>query len=239
MHANDLGWELMETVRCKAGGFLLATCDAPASSWGMPSLEFQLDQFLRKQPQLGRSIYIAKGAVVIGDVTLGNDSSIWYNAVVRGDINCIVIGQGTNVQDNAVLHLADDYPCILGEYVTVGHSAVVHACTVEDQSLVGMGATILDGAVIGAQSIIGANALVTQGTCVPPGSMVLGSPAKVVRRLTASERKGLKPWAEKYVANAAYCLKHGIEVGKPRSSRPLRTRKAQSPARVISRSKAT
>jgi carbonic anhydrase/acetyltransferase-like protein (isoleucine patch superfamily) len=106
-----------------------------------------------------------------------------------------------------VLHLADDFPCILGNYVTVGHSAIVHACKVGDEVLIGMGAVILDGAVIGRQSLIGAKALVTQGTKIPPGSLVLGAPAKVVRKLTPKERAGLKHWANKYVANAAYCLK--------------------------------
>ena len=181
----------------------------------VPDLEKQLDTFLRKKPTLGASVYIASTAVVIGDVTLGAHASVWYNAVLRGDINRIVVGEYSNVQDNAVLHLADNFPCILGRYVTVGHSAIVHACTVEDECLIGMGATILDGAVIGAQSIIGANALVTQGTIVPPGSMVLGSPAKVVRQLTTAERESLGGWADKYVHNAAYCLKHGINIGKP------------------------
>jgi carbonic anhydrase/acetyltransferase-like protein (isoleucine patch superfamily) len=182
---------------------------------GMADIIQQLDTFLRRTPRLGREVYIAKGAVVIGDVTLGDHASVWYNAVVRGDINRIVIGHHTNVQDNAVLHLADDYACILGNYVTVGHTAIVHACTVGDETLIGMGATILDGAVIGAQCIVGANALVTQGTVIPDGSMVLGSPAKVVRALTPEQRAGLKPWAEKYAANGAYCLRHGINVGAP------------------------
>jgi carbonic anhydrase/acetyltransferase-like protein (isoleucine patch superfamily) len=181
-------------------------------------LEKQFETFLRKQPTIGSNVYIASTAVVLGDVTLGAHSSVWYNAVLRGDINRIVVGEYSNIQDNAVLHLADDYPCILGRYVTVGHSAIVHACTVEDECLIGMGATILDGAVIGAQSIIGANALVTQGTVVPPGSMVLGSPAKVVRQLTPQQRESLRGWAEKYVQNGAYCLKHGINVGRPLSS---------------------
>ena len=165
---------------------------------------------------------------MIGDVTLGDGSSVWYNAVVRGDINRIAIGRGTNIQDNAVLHMADDYPCILGDYVTVGHSAIVHACVVEDEVLVGMGAVILDGAVIGAQSIVGARALVTQGTHVPPGSLVLGAPARVVRHLTEDERRTLKHWADKYVANARYCLKHRIQVGKPRSSNPIKSRRLKS-----------
>lgn len=183
----------------------------------MGKLEKQLDKFLRKKPKLGKGVYIANRAVVLGDVTLGDHSSVWYNAVLRGDINRIVIGHHTNIQDNAVLHLADDFACVLGNYVTVGHSAIVHACKIGDEVLVGMGATILDGAVIGKQSIIGANALVTQGAKIPPGSLVLGAPARVVRKLTPKERAGLKYWATKYVANAAYCLKHGINVGEPLS----------------------
>ena len=175
----------------------------------------QLDTFLRRQPTLGQGVYLARTAVVLGDVTLGDFSSVWYNAVLRGDINRIVVGHHTNIQDNAVLHLADDFACVLGNWVTVGHSAIVHACTVGDECLIGMGATILDGAEIGAQSIVGANALVTQHAKIPAGSLVLGSPAKVVRALTEQERSGLKYWAEKYVHNAAYCLKHGINVGAP------------------------
>jgi gamma-carbonic anhydrase len=170
----------------------------------------QLETFLRKQPALGCDVYIAHGAVLVGDVTLGDYSSVWYNAVLRGDINRIVVGHHTNIQDNAVLHLADDLPCLVGDYVTIGHSAIVHACTVGDEVLIGMGATILDGAVIGAQSLIGANALVTQRTIIPPGSLVLGSPATTVRALTSEERHELRGSAEKYAENAAYCLKHRI-----------------------------
>jgi carbonic anhydrase/acetyltransferase-like protein (isoleucine patch superfamily) len=181
----------------------------------MSDLEGQLESYLRKAPVLGPNVYLARTAVVVGDVMLGANSSVWYNAVLRGDINRIEVGEGSNVQDNAVVHLADDYPCLIGRYVTIGHSAIVHACVVEDECLIGMGATILDGAVIGAQSIVGANALVTQGTIVPPGSMVLGSPGKVVRNLTSEDRAGLKKWADKYVANAAYCLKHRLHLGAP------------------------
>ena len=175
----------------------------------------QLETFLTRKPKLGQRVYIASGAVVLGDVTIGDHASVWYNAVVRGDINRIVIGDRTNIHDNAVLHLADDFACIIGNDVTVGHSAIVHACTVGDECLIGMGATILDGAIIGEQCVIGANALVTQGARIPPGSMVFGCPAKVVRSLSAEERKALKPWAEKYVENAAYCLRKKINVGKP------------------------
>ncbi len=177
------------------------------------SLDDRLDAFLRKQPVLGKNVYIARGAVVVGDVTLGDGASVWYNAVLRGDINRIVVGAGSNIQDNAVLHLADDFPCILGRYVTVGHSAIVHACTIGDECLIGMGAVILDGAELGEQCLVGAKALVTQHSKIPAGSLVLGAPAKVVRPLTAKERGDLKYWAEKYVANAAYCLRHHINPG--------------------------
>lgn len=178
-------------------------------------LNAQFEKFLRKQPALGQGVYLARTAVVLGDVTLGDYASVWYGAVLRGDINRIVIGEYSNIQDNAVVHLADDFPCLIGRWVTVGHSAIVHACMVEDECLIGMGATVLDGAVVGAQSIVGANALVTQGTVIPPGSLVLGSPAKVVKTLAPEDRANLKHWAQKYVLNAAYCLKHSINVGAP------------------------
>jgi carbonic anhydrase/acetyltransferase-like protein (isoleucine patch superfamily) len=179
------------------------------------SLDERLDAFLRKSPVLGKNVYIARGAVVVGDVTLGDGASVWYNAVLRGDINRIVVGAGSNIQDNAVLHLADDFPCLVGQYVTVGHSAIVHACTVGDECLIGMGAVILDGAELGAQCLVGAKALVTQNSKIPPGSLVLGAPATVVRALTQDERSVLRYWAEKYVANAAYCLQHHINPGAP------------------------
>lgn len=182
-------------------------------SGNMGDLEKQLDTFLRAKPKLGAGVYIAKTAVVLGDVRMGDHSSVWYNATVRGDINYIAIGHHSNIQDNAVLHLADEYPCIVGNYVTVGHSAIVHACKVGNEVLIGMGATVLDGAVIEDQCLIGANALVTVGTKIPAGSLVMGSPAKVVRVLKPEERARLKHWADKYVENSAYCLKHGINVG--------------------------
>jgi len=173
----------------------------------------RLDKFLRRKPKLGRGVYLASTAVVLGDVTIGAHSSAWYGAVLRGDINRIVVGHHTNIQDNAVLHLADDFPCLLGNWVTVGHGAIIHACKVGDETLVGMGAVILDGAVIGRQSLIGARALVKQGMRIPPGSLVLGAPARIARKLTPKERAGLKWWAQKYVDNAAYCLKRKINVG--------------------------
>ncbi len=151
---------------------------------------------------------MAPQATVTGDVTLCEHASVWFGAVLRGDINRIVIGPRSNVQDNVVVHLSDDYPAIVGELVTVGHSAIVHACMIGDEVLVGMGAIVLDGAEIGARSIIGANALVTTGTKVPPGSLVLGSPAKVVRALALDEQEGIKRWALKYVESARLFREH-------------------------------
>ena len=183
----------------------------------MADLVQRLETHLGRTPVLGAGVYIARTAVVLGDVNLGDYSSVWYNAVLRGDINRIVVGHHSNIQDNAVLHLAEELPCLVGHYVTIGHSAIVHACEIGNECLIGMGATILDGAVIGDQSIVGANALVTQGIQVPAGSLVLGSPAKVVRALDPKERASIRSWAENYVQNAAYCIRHGIQVGAPLS----------------------
>jgi len=158
-----------------------------------------IESFLHHEPQIAPTAFVAPSADVIGRVTLHELTSVWYHATLRGDINEIVIGPRSNVQDNVVIHLADDYGCYVGELVTVGHSAILHACTVKDEVLVGMGAIVLDGAVIGERSIIGAGALVTGGTVIPPGSLVLGTPAKVVRTLSADEQSDVKKWALKYV----------------------------------------
>ena len=163
------------------------------------NLPDRLARHLDAAPALHPSAFVAPGAAVIGDVTLGEESSVWFQAVLRGDLNRIVIGPRSNVQDGAVVHLADELGTTVGELVTVGHKAILHACTVADEVLVGMGAIILDGAEIGARSIIGAGALVTGGKKIPPGSLVLGSPAKVVRTLSSEEQAGIRVWAEKYV----------------------------------------
>lgn len=163
------------------------------------TVEERLATYLDQDPKIDPSAYIAKGAVVIGAVTLAEKSSVWHNCVLRGDINTIEIGEGSNVQDGTVVHLADDYGVKVGKYVTIGHAAMIHACEIGDECLIGMQATVLDGAVIGAQSIIGAGALVTKGTNIPEGSLVLGAPAKVVRPLSEEERAGIKGMAEKYV----------------------------------------
>ena len=158
-----------------------------------------IESFRGVLPEIHPSAFVAASADVIGRVKIGEEASIWHHTTLRGDINEIVIGRGSNIQDNVVVHLADHYGCFVGEYVTVGHSAVLHACTVEDEVLVGMGAIVLDGAVIGRRSIIGAGALVTGGTVIPPGSLVLGSPAKVVKVLPEEEQEKVRSWAEKYV----------------------------------------
>lgn len=150
-------------------------------------------------PQIHDSAFIASSADLIGRVTIGDEASIWYQTTLRGDINDIVIGPRSNVQDNTCVHLADDYGVYVGELVTIGHSAIIHACTIKDEVLIGMGACIMDGAVIGERSIIGARALVTGGTVIPPGSLVLGSPGKVVKTLDKAEQANVKYLAEKYV----------------------------------------
>jgi carbonic anhydrase/acetyltransferase-like protein (isoleucine patch superfamily) len=157
-------------------------------------------RFLFVQPQIDPTAYVAAQAVVIGDVRLAAQSSVWPTAVLRGDINFIEIGEGSNIQDGSIVHLADDLPVIVGKLVTVGHRAILHACTVEDECLIGMGATILDGAVIGKGSIVGAHALVTKGTHIPPGSLVMGMPAKVVRPLRPEEIADIRHWADHYIA---------------------------------------
>src|SRR6185436_12860820 len=160
---------------------------APVASFRM-NLPDQLARHLDRSPAIHPTAWIAPGADVIGNVTLDEESSVWFQAVLRGDINRIVIGPRSNVQDGAVIHLADDFGTFVGELVTVGHKAILHACTIADEVLIGMGAIVLDGAEIGARSIIGANALITGGKKIPPGSLVLGSPAQVVRTLSLEEQ---------------------------------------------------
>lgn len=159
----------------------------------------RMNRFLSAAPEIHPSAFVAPGAVLVGAVSLGEEASVWFQTVLRADLNRIVIGPRSNIQDGAVVHLADDLPTLVGELVTVGHKAILHACTVADEVLIGMNAVILDGAEIGARSIIGAGALVTGGKVIPPGSLVLGSPAKVIRALDLEEQAGIRTWADKYV----------------------------------------
>ncbi|WP_113960607.1 gamma carbonic anhydrase family protein [Roseimicrobium gellanilyticum] len=150
-------------------------------------------------PSIHDTAFIAPGAVVLGAVTVGENASVWYGCVMRGDINRIALGPSSNLQDGCIVHVSDAYAAIIGERVSVGHRAVIHACDVGDEVLVGMGAIIMDGAVIGPRSIIGAGAIVTKGTQVPEGSLVLGSPGRVVRTLTHAEQQDNARLAAKYV----------------------------------------
>lgn len=151
-----------------------------------------------REPKIDDDAYTAPTSVVVGDVTLGPGTGVWYGAVLRGDCDSVTLGAGSNIQDNCTVHADPGFPATVGEGVSVGHNAVLHGCTVEDNVLVGMSATVLNGARIGSGSLIAAHALVPQGMQVPPGSLVAGVPAKVKRELTAEEREGVKANAAMY-----------------------------------------
>ncbi len=150
-----------------------------------------------------KGVYIAPGAVVVGDVTLAEDVNIWYGAVLRGDSGAITVGQGTNIQDNCVVH----EQTAIGKYCTIGHGAILHGCTIGDNCLIGMGAIVLNGAVLGENCMVGAGALVTGKTNAPAGSLLLGSPAKVIKELTPEQITELTESAEHYIALAKEQLK--------------------------------
>jgi len=166
-----------------------------------------LHKFKNISPKIKKSAWVAPSADVIGDVTLGKDSSIWFGCVVRGDVNSIKIGKRTNIQDLSMIHVTHEEPeanmkgnaTVIGDDVTVGHKVMLHGCTIENKCLIGMSATILDGAVIGEGSIVGANSLVTANKIFPPKSLIMGSPAKVVKSLTDNEVVALKKHAKLYV----------------------------------------
>ena len=159
--------------------------------------------FEERSPSLGENTWVAPSASVVGDVVIGDGSSVWYGAVVRGDVLSVHIGRGTNIQDNAVIHVSTGRsPAVIGEGVTIGHGAVLHGCTVHDRALVGIGAIVLDDAVVGEESMVGAGALVTPGTHIPPRMLALGSPAKAVRPLTEAELSMLRASGPHYVALA-------------------------------------
>lgn len=152
-----------------------------------------------KMPKVAKDVFVAEGAKIIGDVEIGEGSSVWFNAVLRGDVFWVKVGKKTSIQDLSVLHVTKDtYPCVVGDCVTVGHRAILHGCKVGDYCLVGMGAIILDDAEIGERCIVGAGSVVAPGTKVPPRSLALGVPAKVKRELTAQELEMLEESAESY-----------------------------------------
>ncbi len=157
-----------------------------------------------KRPQLAPTVWLAPGCVVVGDVIIGEGSSVWFQTVVRGDVNSIRIGARTNVQDLSMVHVTSGkHPTVIGDDVTIGHRAVLHGCTVLDRCLIGIGAVVLDGAVVGPDAMVGAGALVPPGFVVPPGTLVLGSPAKVKRELTPSELANFRTQAASYAGYAA------------------------------------
>jgi len=158
-----------------------------------------IDRYLRGVPAIGARALLAPGAAVVGAVRIGPDASIWYGAILRGDLAPIIVGAGTNIQDGTVVHVADETPCEIGDATVVGHRAMLHACRIEPGCLIGMQATILDEVVIGHGSVVGAGALVTQRTVIPPRSLVLGVPAKVVKKLGEDDEAFHRAVAGKYV----------------------------------------
>ena len=159
-----------------------------------------IEPFLGQKPNINKTAFIAKSAAIIGAVKIGEDCSIWHHATIRGDANYVTIGKGTNLQDNSVVHIdSANFPTIIGDYVTIGHSAIIHACTLENHSFIGMGAIIMDGSVINSYSMVAAGALVTPGKNVPCGELWAGSPAKKMRDLRTDELKMIETSAERYV----------------------------------------
>jgi carbonic anhydrase/acetyltransferase-like protein (isoleucine patch superfamily) len=155
-----------------------------------------------QRPRIGNGVFVAANATVIGDVELQAESSIWFGAVLRGDIERITIGRGSNIQDGTICHTDPSNPCVVGEYVTVGHMAMLHGCTIGDRSLVGIGATLMNGSAIGKDCIVGAHALITEGKQFPDGVVIMGAPAKIVRELDGNDRAKLRANAERYVQRA-------------------------------------
>jgi carbonic anhydrase/acetyltransferase-like protein (isoleucine patch superfamily) len=159
------------------------------------------------KPTIPTSCFIEETGVVIGDVVLGEHCSVWFHAVIRGDVHSIRIGHRTNVQDLCILHVTHDtHPLVIGNEVTIGHAAILHGCTIKDRVLIGMGVIIMDGVVIGEDSVVGAGSLITEQTLIPPRSLVLGSPAKVKRSVTTEELAWIKQSAENYVKYAGKYL---------------------------------
>ena len=168
-----------------------------------------------KFPQIAASAYIDPSAVIIGDVVIGEDSSVWPRTVVREDVHYVRIGVRSNIQDGCVLHvMKDEYPLVVGDDVTVGHSVTLHGCTIESRVLIGMGCIILNGAVIGSNSIIAAGTLITERTVIPAGSLVMGSPGKVKRHLTAIDQHSIERYAERYSGYREIYRAEAVERGE-------------------------
>ncbi|MCB1195082.1 gamma carbonic anhydrase family protein [bacterium] len=158
-----------------------------------------IGKFLYHTPDIHPSVFIAPGAQIVGAVTVEEHASIWYNSVLRADINTISIGKGTNIQDGTIIHLSDEQGVMVGNYVTVGHGAILHACRIEDYALIGMGAVILNGAHIGTDACVAAGSLVLTNASIPPRTLVMGRPANVIRGLSQEEIDQNRQWAKKYM----------------------------------------
>lgn len=174
-----------------------------------------------KTPKIHSSVFLSASASIVGDVKLGKNASVWFGAVLRGDINSVSVGAESNIQDNCVLHVARKYPCIIKNRVTVGHQATIHACTIQSCCLIGIGATVLDGAIVGKHSIIGAGATVLGGVKIPPRSLVVGTPGKVIRRLEDREIEALEKSADNYINLSAEYKKQRNGLLIPRRFEPI------------------
>ncbi len=184
-------------------------------SWASLKRVPDIRAYRGKWPEIAASAYIDPSAVIIGDVVIGEDSSVWPMCVVRGDVNYIRIGKRTSVEDGSVLHvMIEQYPLILGDDVTVGHAVMLHGCTIESKVLIGMRCTILNGAVIGSNCIIAAGTLITERTVIPPGSLVMGSPGKVKRKLTAADIETIGMYSERYAGYKEIYRAEAMERGE-------------------------
>lgn len=172
-----------------------------------------VDRYLTLIPDLADGVLVAPGAAVVGDVRLGKDVSFWYNAVARGDLAPVIVGDRSNIQDGSVMHVGDGSPCIVGADVVVGHRVMLHGCRVEDACLIGMQATLLDDCVVGEGSIVGAGALVTQRMVIPAHSLVLGAPARIVRSIDAAMADEHRAMAAKYVRTKENYLRDSLRLG--------------------------
>ena len=196
------------TPRVQSKPCNLAALDAALSELRAKHPGAIFDRYLERMPSVADDALVCAGAAVVGDVRIAEGASVWYNCVLRGDMNYIELGAYSNIQDGTVVHLGDNDPTVVAEHVVVGHRAVLHGCTIERHSLIGMQATVLDGAVIGQGSIVGAGAIVAAGAVIPPNSLVLGVPGKVVKTLPVDKEDAHRKLAEKYSR-----LAHNYRVG--------------------------
>ena len=171
------------------------------------------ERTMKVDPSIDPTAFVARGAVIVGDVRLAAHASVWYNAVLRGDINYVSVGEHTNIQDGCIMHVENDRPCIVADHVTVGHGVIMHACTIETGCLIGMGSIILSGAVIGRGSIVAAGAVVTEDAQVEPFSLMVGVPAKLLKRLDPDSVETNLKWARKYAAVAELHRSRGYGAG--------------------------